>query len=205
MGLGEPPTAVVADWLTVGCTTSTSEVVESPPAQIDTSSAVPPASAGGLHRRPRGQLVAALSRRAVGQRVDHRQPVTLAMDPAALSGCRRGRVVLVSGNNGKTRPAHAAARWAASGRSRTRVGSNMATARWRPWPSARTPAGGAGGRRAAPGLGGPPGCSPTAIVLLNLTRDQLDRAAEVRRTAASIARRWAGLPDTTVFANADDP
>jgi UDP-N-acetylmuramyl tripeptide synthase len=48
-------------------------------------------------------------------------------------------------------------------------------------------------------------CAPAAIVLLNLTRDQLDRAAEVRRTATTIGRALAELPHTVVFANADDP
>jgi UDP-N-acetylmuramyl tripeptide synthase len=47
--------------------------------------------------------------------------------------------------------------------------------------------------------------SPVAIVLLNLTRDQLDRASEVRKTAATIGAALAELPATTVIANADDP
>jgi len=52
---------------------------------------------------------------------------------------------------------------------------------------------------------------PKAIALLNLSRDQLDRAAETRM----MAQRWreglaagaanAGTSDTTVIANADDP
>jgi UDP-N-acetylmuramyl tripeptide synthase len=48
-------------------------------------------------------------------------------------------------------------------------------------------------------------CAPTALVLLNMTRALLDRAAEVRQTAASIGAALAGLPGTTVIANADDP
>jgi hypothetical protein len=43
------------------------------------------------------------------------------------------------------------------------------------------------------------------VVLLNLSRDQLDRAAEVRSTAAAIRASLAVLPDTVIFANADDP
>ena len=47
--------------------------------------------------------------------------------------------------------------------------------------------------------------NPRVITLLNLSRDQLDRANEVRR----IAERWRGmlsrLPTTTVVANANDP
>jgi UDP-N-acetylmuramyl tripeptide synthase len=47
--------------------------------------------------------------------------------------------------------------------------------------------------------------SPTAMVLINLSRDQLDRVEEV----ASHVRRWAdairGCPEVHVVANADDP
>jgi len=43
------------------------------------------------------------------------------------------------------------------------------------------------------------------IVLLNLTRDQLDRVTEVHRTAGAIRRALPAHPDTTVVANADDP
>ncbi len=47
--------------------------------------------------------------------------------------------------------------------------------------------------------------APTAIVLLNLSRDQLDRTSEVRM----LAERWRGalheLAETVVVANADDP
>jgi hypothetical protein len=50
-----------------------------------------------------------------------------------------------------------------------------------------------------------PQCAPTAVVLLNLSRDQLDRSSEVRRIAATIGSTLARLPSTTVFANADDP
>lgn len=46
---------------------------------------------------------------------------------------------------------------------------------------------------------------PKAIILLNLSRDQLDRTQEVRK----IARRWKSLlselPEVKVVANADDP
>lgn len=48
-------------------------------------------------------------------------------------------------------------------------------------------------------------CRPSAVALLNLTRDQLDRVGEVR----NIALRWRTAlmdrPSTTVVANADDP
>lgn len=47
--------------------------------------------------------------------------------------------------------------------------------------------------------------SPRVVVLLNLSRDQMDRAAEIWM----VARRWreafADMPDVRVVANADDP
>ncbi|MEO5841985.1 MAG: MurT ligase domain-containing protein [Acidimicrobiales bacterium] len=43
------------------------------------------------------------------------------------------------------------------------------------------------------------------LVLLNLSRDQLDRVAEVRKTADRWRQGIATSPDTTVVANADDP
>src|SRR5258708_19771941 len=46
---------------------------------------------------------------------------------------------------------------------------------------------------------------PRVVVLLNLSRDQMDRAAEIWL----VARRWreafAAMPDCRVVANADDP
>jgi len=49
------------------------------------------------------------------------------------------------------------------------------------------------------------GTSPRVVVLLNLSRDQMDRAAEIWL----VARRWreafAAAPDIRVVANADDP
>jgi UDP-N-acetylmuramyl tripeptide synthase len=194
----------------VGCTTSTSEVVESPPARIDTSP-TGPAGLGwwGCTAVRAGQLVAALSRRAgrgSGSIIGGR--VTLAMDPAALSRLAAGRrVVLVSGTNGKTTTSHmlAAALGELGPVAHNASGSNMADGavaalaerpdtRWAVLEVDELHLASVARR-----------CSPTAIVLLNLTRDQLDRAAEVRRTAATIGAALAGLPDTTVFANADDP
>jgi UDP-N-acetylmuramyl tripeptide synthase len=43
------------------------------------------------------------------------------------------------------------------------------------------------------------------VVLLNLSRDQLDRYAEVRRLAGVWHDALAAMPDVTVVANADDP
>jgi UDP-N-acetylmuramyl tripeptide synthase len=46
---------------------------------------------------------------------------------------------------------------------------------------------------------------PTVVVLLNLSRDQLDRIGEVRRNAQSWRQALAAAPATVVVANADDP
>jgi UDP-N-acetylmuramyl tripeptide synthase len=47
--------------------------------------------------------------------------------------------------------------------------------------------------------------SPKVAVLLNLSRDQLDRNNEVRRLSSSWRGIFDGRPDVTVVANADDP
>jgi lipid II isoglutaminyl synthase (glutamine-hydrolysing) len=47
--------------------------------------------------------------------------------------------------------------------------------------------------------------SPAAVVLLNLSRDQLDRTNEVRRVAGRWRAALAVSPHTHVVANADDP
>ncbi|MEU6642530.1 MurT ligase domain-containing protein [Saccharomonospora sp. NPDC046836] len=46
---------------------------------------------------------------------------------------------------------------------------------------------------------------PAGIVLLNLSRDQLDRAGEVRMTERDLRAAVSTLPDTFVVANCDDP
>jgi len=46
---------------------------------------------------------------------------------------------------------------------------------------------------------------PTALVLLNLSRDQLDRMNEVRMIAERWRRTLRSAPETMVIANADDP
>ena len=47
--------------------------------------------------------------------------------------------------------------------------------------------------------------SPVMIVLLNLSRDQLDRVGEVRQVEARLRAVIESLPDIVVVANADDP
>ncbi|MEV4730379.1 MurT ligase domain-containing protein [Saccharopolyspora sp. NPDC049426] len=46
---------------------------------------------------------------------------------------------------------------------------------------------------------------PAAILLLNLSRDQLDRVGEVRSVAASLQRALTQAPGAQVIANRDDP
>ena len=46
---------------------------------------------------------------------------------------------------------------------------------------------------------------PEVVVLLNLSRDQLDRGTEVRVVAAALSAALIRNPHTTVVANADDP
>jgi UDP-N-acetylmuramyl tripeptide synthase len=45
---------------------------------------------------------------------------------------------------------------------------------------------------------------PSVVVLLNLSRDQLDRVGEVRGTEREFRAAMAGLPDAVVVANCDD-
>jgi len=47
--------------------------------------------------------------------------------------------------------------------------------------------------------------SPAVLVLLNLSRDQLDRSSEVATVAANIRASLEGRPDTLLVANCDDP
>jgi UDP-N-acetylmuramyl tripeptide synthase len=132
----------------------------------------------------------------------------LALDPSALRRLSSGRrLVLVSGTNGKTTTSHmvAAALGVRGPVAHNASGSNMADgavaalaerpdARWAVLEVDELHLASVARR-----------CDPALVVLLNLTRDQLDRAAEVRRTAASIGAALSELPGTTVLANVDDP
>ena len=134
--------------------------------------------------------------------------VTLLLDPGALSGLAVGRrVVLVSGTNGKTTTSHllAAALRTSGAVAHNATGSNMAD--------------GAVAALAAAGdaeyavlevdewhlAAVARAVQPAVVVLLNLTRDQLDRGTEVRAVAAAVGAALTGLPRTLVVANADDP
>jgi len=156
-----------------------------------------------------GRVVSEVSRRAgkgAGSVIGGR--VTLAVDPSALEQMAAGhKVALVSGTNGKTTTTRLLA---AALSTRGPVASNAA------------------GSNLLPGLVGAlsyerPGAvvalevdegllsqaagavRPDVVVLLNLSRDQLDRIGEVRLHALSWRKMLESLPATTVAANVDDP
>ena len=137
--------------------------------------------------------------------------VILAIDPLALERLSSGRQVsLVSGTNGKTTTTKLLA-CALSSRGQGKVVTNLL--------GANLPTG-----LVASMAGGPPRVpavlevdeawlarvaartQPSLLLLLNLSRDQLDRNNEVRQ----VAQRWRqacedSSADATVVANADDP
>ncbi|MCA1836848.1 MAG: hypothetical protein LC721_11200, partial [Actinobacteria bacterium] len=156
-----------------------------------------------------GLATAGLSRRlglGAGSIIGGR--VTLALDRQALRRLAAGRrVVLVSGTNGKTTTSHlvAAAVRTAGPVAHNAGGSNMAD--------------GAVAALAEAQQAGyavlevdelhltavAQAVDPAVVVLLNLTRDQLDRATEVGAIASALGRALAQHPSTVVVANADDP
>ncbi|HET6811254.1 MAG TPA: MurT ligase domain-containing protein [Acidimicrobiales bacterium] len=136
--------------------------------------------------------------------------VTLALDPSALPRLAAGRrSALVSGTNGKTTTTRLLARaLGTAGPVVTNAGG------------ANLPYGLVAALSAAPPdadraalevdeayLGRvADAVHPEAVVLLNLSRDQLDRINEVRMLAGRWRAATAALPlSTTVVANADDP
>src|SRR5919199_913082 len=156
-----------------------------------------------------GRLLSGLSRRmGLGSGAMIGGRVALRLAPGALARLAAGRrVVLVSGTNGKTTTAHMLA---AALRSRGAVAHNDT--------GANMDDGAVTALMAAPDA---PyavlevdelhvgrvadAVHPAAIVLLNLTRDQLDRGTEVRVVADRIATALRRHPDAVVLANADDP
>lgn len=157
-----------------------------------------------------GRATAGVSRRAgrgggsvIGGRV------TLALDPRALERLSVGRRVgLVTGTNGKTTTTRLlVAALATAGP----VGTNSAGANLLGGLVAGLSGGGGGGgtdalevdegllAQAVLAIG------PEVVVLLNLSRDQLDRIGEVRIHAEAWQRSLASSPGTAVVANADDP
>jgi lipid II isoglutaminyl synthase (glutamine-hydrolysing) len=136
--------------------------------------------------------------------------VGLALDPSLVARLSAGRqVALVTGTNGKTTTTRllAVALEAGTGQevASNATGSNM--------PAGHAAALAAGNRRGpvvlevdesyVPAL--VDALAPTAVVLLNLSRDQLDRTNEVRMLAGRWRQALGRAADTTVVANADDP
>jgi len=132
----------------------------------------------------------------------------LRLYPDAVAALAAGRpIAIVSGTNGKTTTTRLlAAALAISGP----VASNVGGANMTPGivtalavRPRRTPAALEVDELYLPRVA--PALAPQALVLLNITRDQLDRSNETRRIA-SLWRSLGGvLPDTTVVANVDDP
>ncbi len=134
--------------------------------------------------------------------------VTLALDPEVLRRLARGRrVVLVSGTNGKTTTSHllAAALRTAGRVAHNASGSNMpdgvvaALAADRTAPYAVLEVDELHVAVVADAV------EPEVVMLLNLSRDQLDRGREVRAVAAGLSAALVAHPRTLVVTNADDP
>lgn len=130
----------------------------------------------------------------------------LAVDPHLLEHAVAGRpLALVSGTNGKTTTTRLLAEALGAAVVTNATGSNM--------PAGHAAALAEGDPAAPvvlevdegylPALVGALG--PRAVVLLNLSRDQLDRTNEVRMLAGRWRRSLAGADGTVVVANADDP
>jgi len=132
--------------------------------------------------------------------------VGLAVDPMLLEHLAAGRkVALVSGTNGKTTTTRLLSVALGDATVTNATGSNM--------PAGHVAA-------LASGLPGTPAVlevdegylpqlvrslRPEVVVVLNLSRDQLDRTNEVRMLAGRWREALAGATGTTVVANADDP
>ena len=156
-----------------------------------------------------GRMVAEVSRRAgAGEGSVIGGRVTLAIDPRALELMASGhQVALVSGTNGKTTTTRLLAAALAT---RGPVSSNSAGANLLPglvsalsWerPGAMVALEVDEGLLAT----AVETIHPAAVVLLNLSRDQLDRIGEVRLHAESWRRTLERSTGTSVVANVDDP
>ena len=156
-----------------------------------------------------GLAVAGLSRRlGAGEGSVIGGRVVLAVDPGALERLAAGRTIaLVSGTNGKTTTTRmlAAAMETQGGVVTNSTGANLLSG------LVTTLARGAAEAPAV--LEADEGLlpkavaelHPTVVLLLNLSRDQLDRIGEVRIHAQRWRAALESSPSTTVVANADDP
>ena len=158
-----------------------------------------------------GLAVAGLSRRVgAGEGSVIGGRVLLAVDPGALERLAAGRTIaLVSGTNGKTTTTRMLA---ASLETRGPVVTNSTGANLLSGLVTTLARGGA--RSDAPAVlevdeGLLPkavaGLHPSVVLLLNLSRDQLDRIGEVRIHAQRWRAALEGAPSTAVVANGDDP
>ncbi len=155
-----------------------------------------------------GRVTAWLSRRAGlgrGSMIGGR--VALALDPRALRRLGRERtVVLVTGTNGKTttslmltRALEALAEVAANSDGANMPDGVLAALAARPGaPYAVLEV----DETYVPWVAGQ--LNPAVLVLLNLSRDQLDRVGEVRAMERDLRAAIAGHPETTIVANCDD-
>jgi len=156
-----------------------------------------------------GRLAGRLSRRlGLGEGAFIGGRVALMLDPGALGRLAAGRqVVLVSGTNGKTTVAHmlAVALRTLGPVAHNDTGANMADGALAAL-MARPDA-----HRAVLEVDElhlekvAEQVRPSGMVLLNLTRDQLDRSTEVAAVAAPMRRALEAHPRATVIVNADDP
>ena len=156
-----------------------------------------------------GRAAAALSR---GTGVGHGSViagrVALAARPDVLPRLARGRTsIVITGTNGKTTTSHlTVAALAGRGRAAHNAsGSNMtdgAVAALIEAPQARLAVLEADELHLGAVIDA---VRPDVLVILNFSRDQLDRVSEVRATAGAVRDLLPRHPGTTVVANADDP
>jgi UDP-N-acetylmuramyl tripeptide synthase len=134
--------------------------------------------------------------------------VTLALDPHALRRLAAGRsLALVSGTNGKTTASHllASLLGGVGPVAHNATGANM------PDGAVAALTASAGARHAVLEVDElhvaavAEAVDPQVIVLLNLSRDQLDRRSDVRGVAAAPSSALIRHPGTLVVANVDDP
>src|SRR6476659_9117410 len=156
-----------------------------------------------------GSWAARLSRRlGIGEGSIIGGRITLAVDPAALRKLAAGRrVALVSGTNGQTTTSHllAAALRTAGRVAHNATGSNMADGAVAALTADRTAPYAVLEVDELHVAAVAEAVEPEVVVLLNLSRDQLDRGTEVRAVAAALSAALIRNPHTTVVANADDP
>ena len=156
-----------------------------------------------------GKLAARSSRRVgLGSGAVVGGRVTLALEPGALGTLARGRrTALVTGTNGKTTTT---ALLAAALGTMGPVATNNGGANMTDGLVAALTAAPSAGRAAlevdelhVPGVLA--SLRPEVLVLLNFSRDQLDRVGEVNHLVAALRTAVADAPWCTLVANADDP